>query len=83
MIDELLWWGHRPPLIMADCGDGDAAEFRHGLTEGRLALRGPCQRQAHRLPGLDNPHDRRIRRRRLLPDAALPAASSQQSSSPN
>ncbi|MEV6298599.1 IS701 family transposase [Actinoplanes sp. NPDC051861] len=36
MIDELLWWGHRPPLIVADCGYGDAAEFRHALTERRL-----------------------------------------------
>jgi SRSO17 transposase len=36
MIDELLRWGHRPPLIVADCGYGDAAEFRHALTEREL-----------------------------------------------
>lgn len=36
MIDELMRWGHRPPLIVADCGYGDTAEFRHGLTERRL-----------------------------------------------
>jgi SRSO17 transposase len=36
MIDELLSWGHRPPIVVADCGYGDAAEFRHGLTERRL-----------------------------------------------
>ncbi|MDI6106088.1 IS701 family transposase, partial [Actinoplanes sp. NEAU-A12] len=36
MIDELLSWGHRPPLIVADCGYGDAAEFRHALTERGL-----------------------------------------------
>jgi SRSO17 transposase len=37
MIDELMRWGHRPPLIVADCGYGDAAEFRLGLTERQLA----------------------------------------------
>ena len=36
MIDELLRWGHRPPLIVADCGYGDAAEFRQGLAERGL-----------------------------------------------
>ena len=36
MIDELLRWGHRPPLIVADCGYGDAAEFRYGLPERLL-----------------------------------------------
>ena len=36
MIDELLRWGHRPPLIVADCGYGDAAEFRYGLAERLL-----------------------------------------------
>jgi SRSO17 transposase len=34
---ELVGWGRRPPLIVADCGYGDAAEFRHGLTERGLA----------------------------------------------
>ncbi|WP_326559362.1 IS701 family transposase [Micromonospora sp. NBC_01796] len=33
MIDELTGWGLRAPLIVADAGYGDAAEFRHGLTE--------------------------------------------------
>jgi SRSO17 transposase len=33
MIDELTRWGLQPPLIVADAGYGDAAEFRHGLTE--------------------------------------------------
>jgi SRSO17 transposase len=37
MIDELIRWGHRPPLIVADCRYGDAAEFRLGLTERALA----------------------------------------------
>jgi SRSO17 transposase len=37
MIDELLRWGHRPPLIVADCGYGDAAEFRHALIERGLS----------------------------------------------
>jgi SRSO17 transposase len=36
MIDELVQWGHQPPLVVADCGYGDAAEFRHGLTARRL-----------------------------------------------
>jgi SRSO17 transposase len=33
MIDELVAWGRRPPLIVADSGYGDAAEFRHGIAE--------------------------------------------------
>ena len=37
MIDELIGWGLRPPLIVADSGYGDAAEFRHGLAERGLA----------------------------------------------
>jgi SRSO17 transposase len=37
MIDELLAWGRRPPLIVADCGYGDAAEFRHALAGRGLA----------------------------------------------
>jgi SRSO17 transposase len=32
MIDELIGWGRRPPLIVADCGYGDAAQLRHGLA---------------------------------------------------
>ena len=37
MIDELIGWGRRPPLIVADSGYGDAAEFRHGLAGRGLA----------------------------------------------
>ena len=37
MIDELLAWGRRPPLIVADSGYGDAAEFRHALAGRGLA----------------------------------------------
>jgi SRSO17 transposase len=37
MIDELVTWGRRPPLIVADSGYGDAAEFRHGLYARGLA----------------------------------------------
>jgi SRSO17 transposase len=37
MIDELMSWGLRPPLIVADCGYGDNAEFRHELAERGLA----------------------------------------------
>ena len=37
MIDELIAWGLRPPLIVADSGYGDAAEFRHGLAERGLS----------------------------------------------
>ena len=37
MIDELIGWGRRPPLIVADSGYGDAAEFRRGLAERGLA----------------------------------------------
>jgi hypothetical protein len=37
MIDELIAWGLRPPLIVADSGYGDAAEFRHGLAQRSLS----------------------------------------------
>jgi SRSO17 transposase len=36
MIDELIGWGRRPPLIVADSGYADNAEFRHGLTQRGL-----------------------------------------------
>ena len=37
MIEELLQWGRQAPVIVADCGYGDAAEFRHELAERGLA----------------------------------------------
>jgi SRSO17 transposase len=37
MIDEMRGWGLTPPLIVADCGYGDAAEFRLGLAERGLS----------------------------------------------
>lgn len=37
MLDELMSWGRRPPLIVADCGYGDNAEFRHELAQRGLA----------------------------------------------
>jgi SRSO17 transposase len=37
MIDELIGWGRRPPLIVADSGYGDNAEFRHELAARGLA----------------------------------------------
>jgi SRSO17 transposase len=33
MLDELGGWGLRPPLLTADAGYGQVAEFRLGLTE--------------------------------------------------
>jgi len=33
MLDELAGWGLRPPLLTADAGYGQVAEFRQGLTE--------------------------------------------------
>jgi SRSO17 transposase len=33
MLDELAEWGLRPPLLTADAGYGQVAEFRQGLTE--------------------------------------------------
>ncbi|OKI85209.1 IS701 family transposase [Micromonospora sp. CB01531] len=33
MLDELAAWGLRPPLLTADAGYGQVAEFRQGLTE--------------------------------------------------
>src|SRR4051794_13886359 len=32
MVDELAGWGLTPPVVVADAGYGDAAEFRDGLT---------------------------------------------------
>ncbi|WP_030443800.1 IS701 family transposase [Actinoplanes subtropicus] len=36
MIDEAIGWGLRPPLIVADAGYGDAAEFRQELDNRHL-----------------------------------------------
>lgn len=33
MLDELAGWGHHPPVLAADSGYGQVAEFRDGLTE--------------------------------------------------
>jgi hypothetical protein len=33
MLDELAGWGHRPPVLVADAGYGQAGEFRNGLSE--------------------------------------------------
>jgi SRSO17 transposase len=32
MLDELAGWGQRPPVVVADAGYGQIAEFRNGLT---------------------------------------------------
>ncbi|MGX7676604.1 IS701 family transposase [Plantactinospora sp. DSM 117369] len=37
MSDEMTGWGLRAPLIVADAGYGDAAEFRHGLAARGLS----------------------------------------------
>jgi SRSO17 transposase len=37
MIDEVRGGGCRAPVVVADCGYGDAGEFRHGLAERGLA----------------------------------------------
>ncbi len=36
MIDEVTGWAGEPPLIVADAGYGDAAEFRQGLEDRSL-----------------------------------------------
>lgn len=33
MIDEMIGWGLRPPLLVADAGYGEIGEFRQGLEE--------------------------------------------------
>jgi SRSO17 transposase len=33
MLDELAGWGLTPPVVVADAGYGDAAEFRDGIAE--------------------------------------------------
>src|SRR3712207_8693284 len=37
MIDELAGWGLAPPVVVADAGYGDIAEFRDGLSARGLA----------------------------------------------
>lgn len=37
MIDELAGWDLRPPLLTADAGYGQVAEFRQGLTDRGIA----------------------------------------------
>ena len=37
MLDELAGWGLRPPLLSADAGYGQVAEFRQGLTDRNIA----------------------------------------------
>jgi len=37
LIDQTLSWGIRPPLIVADAGYGDCAEFRQGLDDRVLS----------------------------------------------
>ena len=32
MIDEVIAWGHQPPVIAADAGYGDTTAFRQGLS---------------------------------------------------
>jgi SRSO17 transposase len=33
MVDEMIGWGLRPPLLVADAGYGDTGEFRQGLED--------------------------------------------------
>jgi hypothetical protein len=39
MIDELAGWGLRPPLLTADAGYGQVAEFRQGLRDRGIAFK--------------------------------------------
>ena len=36
MVDELHQWGLSPPVLVADCGYGDAGEFRQGLDDREI-----------------------------------------------
>ena len=36
-IDELVSWGHRPPLVVADADYGEIGYFRTGLTERNVS----------------------------------------------
>jgi hypothetical protein len=36
LIDELIGWGLRPPVLTGDAGYGQVAEFRQGLTDRDL-----------------------------------------------
>jgi hypothetical protein len=33
MVDELLGWGLRPSVLVADAGHGDTGQFRHALAD--------------------------------------------------
>jgi SRSO17 transposase len=37
MVDELQTWELAPPVLVADCGYGDAGEFRQGLEDREIA----------------------------------------------
>src|SRR4051812_33660668 len=70
MLDELAGWALTPPVVVADAGYGDIAEFRDGLTSrgrawvGAGAGRAQCARRGcGARAGAD-----------LRPGAALPAA---------
>jgi SRSO17 transposase len=36
MLDELHQWQLRPPVLVADCGYGEAGEFRQGLDDRQI-----------------------------------------------
>jgi SRSO17 transposase len=37
MLDELGGWGLKPPVLIADAGYGQVAEFRQGLSERAIS----------------------------------------------
>ena len=75
MIDELIGWGRRPPLIVADSGYGDAAEFRRGLAERGLAyVVQVTAGNPQRLPRRHRAHHAGLPRRREVSRAWLPGS---------
>jgi SRSO17 transposase len=81
-LDELAGWGLVPPVVVADAGYGQNADFRDGLTEpGHRLRRGgpfgrdrpPARRAAHH-PGLVRERPQAAARYRDKPSSVLWAA---------
>ncbi|WP_367880547.1 transposase [Salinispora arenicola] len=76
MLDELAEWGMRPPLLTADAGYGQVAEFRQGLTERGIPYEADHVVD-HRATRPRPTRAGALRRGRPTPHTALPPAGPQ------
>ena len=53
MVDELLGWGLRPSVLVADAGYGDVGLFRQGLAERGIDYAVQIAHTVHRVIPLD------------------------------